>query len=373
METENQAVEKTVGMLLKEARLAKGLTLQAVEEATHIYSKNIEHLENDEYDKTPGEFFVKGALRNYGNFLGLDGPQLVDMYKASVAGKALHEVEAHGIREAKNVTMNIQLKDKRDIGSGSGSFNVKEKMDDMNLPWKQIAMGIAGLAVIGALYFAVPAVINWGSNISFTSPSVDKPKITPATIDEKKDAKPVVEKLVLELEATDKCWLEVYGDDKKLEETMLYAGVKKSYEAKDKLVVKYGNVAAVKITLNGEVQNTEGEKGVSNKVYMRERPTGSAKNEEAKADGAPKAEESTNKAANTEATVKNEAESKAEQPAAETQTKSEEPAKVEEPKVEEPAKVEAPKTEEPSKVEAPKVEEPAKVQATKNSKKDKKK
>ena len=51
METENQSFEKTVGMLLREARLAKGLTLEAVEAATHIYSKNLMHLENDEYDK----------------------------------------------------------------------------------------------------------------------------------------------------------------------------------------------------------------------------------------------------------------------------------------------------------------------------------
>lgn len=359
METEKQTITKSVGTLLKEARLAKGLSLEAVEAATHIYVKNLEHLENDEYDKTPGEFFVKGALRNYGNFLGLNGPELVDMYKASIAGKALHEVEAHGIREAKNVTMNIQFKDKRDIGSGSSSFEFMEKLRDVKLPWKQIAMGAAGLAVLGVLYFAVPAVINWGSNISFSSSSAEKPQVKPATISEKKEAKPVVDKLVLELEATDKCWLEVYGDDKKLEETMLNPGDKKSYEAKDKFDVKYGNVGAVKITLNGEAQSTEGEHGVAKKVYLRERPADEAKSEEQKTD------------------AKVESTPKAEETQVRTPAKVEEAPKVEAPKVEEPAKVEAPKAKEPVKVEAPKVEEPAKVEPPKEeakpSKKDKKK
>ena len=365
MEIENNANEKSVGRLLKETRLAKGLTLEDVEKATHIYIKNLTHLENDEFDKTPGEFFVKGALRNYGNFLGLNGPELVDMYKASVAGKALHEVEAHGIREAKNVTMNIQFKDKRDIGSGSGSFDLKEKFN-VELPWKQIGMGVAALAVMGMLYYAIPAVINWSSNVSLTTSSTEKPKITPATIDNKKDEKPVADKLVLELEATDKCWLEVYGDDKQLAETMIYAGYKKTYEAKDKLVVKYGNVGAVKITLNGEVQNVDGEKGVANKVYMRERPTEPAKPEEQQKEEAPVVKEQ----AAPNAPVAQES--------AANEAAKEEPAKVEAPKAEEPAKVEEPKAEAPKAEEPAMVEAPAKVEAPqeaapKPSKKDKKK
>lgn len=368
METENKAVEKTVGQLLREARLAKGLSLYAVEAATHIHAKSLEYLENDQFDKTPGEFFVKGALRSYGNFLGLNGPELVDMYKASVAGKALHEVEAHGIREAKNVTMNIQLKDKRDIGSGSDSFDIKEKLGDVKLPWKQIAMGVAGLAVLGGLYFAVPAVIKWSSNISFTSSTVDKPATKPATISDKKEAKPVADKLVLELEATDKCWLEVYGDGNKLAETMLNPGDKKTYEAKDKFEVKYGNVGAVKITLNGRAQNTEGEHGVAKKVYLRENPPDTAKSEneksDAKVENAPKAETVQNNAS-----VKVEETAKAEAPAAQ------EPAKVEAPKASAPVKVEAPKAEEPAKIEAPTAPEPVKAEApkAKANKKDKKK
>ena len=80
--------EKTVGAILKEARLAKGISLADAEKATSIRSRYLQAVENDEYDKTPGEVFLKGIIRNYGNYLGLNGSELVNEYKASAAGMA---------------------------------------------------------------------------------------------------------------------------------------------------------------------------------------------------------------------------------------------------------------------------------------------
>lgn len=271
---EQEAMQaKSVGTILREARLAKGITVEDVEAATNIRSTFITYLENEEYDKTPGEFFVKGAIRTYGNFLGLDGLKLVETYKASAGGKALHEVESQGIREAHNVTMKLQLKEKRDIGSGTG------KLELPDLPWKQIGMGVAALALLGVLYFAVPAAIDWSKSLgdktaqvtaSITSsvtnslPSKDKDTA------EKAQQAPIYDKLLLELEATDKCWLEVDGDGKRLAEIMLYPGDKKTYEAKEKLIVKYGSVGAVKILVNGKDLTAVGEKGVAVKHYTLE-------------------------------------------------------------------------------------------------------
>lgn len=271
---EQEAMQaKSVGTILREARLAKGITVEDVETATNIRSTFITYLENEEYDKTPGEFFVKGAIRTYGNFLGLDGLKLVETYKASAGGKALHEVESQGIREAHNVTMKLQLKEKRDIGSGTG------KLELPGLPWKQIGMGTVALALLGVLYFAVPAAIDWSKSLgdktaqvtaSITSsvtnslPSKDKDTA------EKAQPAPIYDKLLLELEATDKCWLEVDGDGMRLAEIMLYPGDKKTYEAKEKLIVKYGSVGAVKILVNGKDMTAVGEKGVAVKHYTLE-------------------------------------------------------------------------------------------------------
>ena len=45
---------------LKEARLAKGISLADAEKATSIRSRYLQAVENNEYDKTPGEVFPEG-------------------------------------------------------------------------------------------------------------------------------------------------------------------------------------------------------------------------------------------------------------------------------------------------------------------------
>lgn len=76
--------ESSIGDVLRLAREQQGLTLQDVSEALNIKREYLEALEANEYDAIPDAVFVKGFIRNYGNFLELDGIALVQEYKASV-------------------------------------------------------------------------------------------------------------------------------------------------------------------------------------------------------------------------------------------------------------------------------------------------
>ena len=76
-----------IGRRLQAARLAKGLTLQNVEDETRIRKKYLEALENGRTAVIPGEVYVKGFLRTYANHLGLDGEALVEEYKAQTTAK----------------------------------------------------------------------------------------------------------------------------------------------------------------------------------------------------------------------------------------------------------------------------------------------
>lgn len=252
--------EKTVGMILKEARQAKGLSLADVEKGTSIRSRYLEAVENDEYDKTPGEVFLKGIIRNYGNFLELDGPALVDEYKASAAGMAAEAVRSQGIREVEKVRLNIQLKEKRDIGSGTGRLELP------HLPVKQCLAGLAAVAVLAAGYFAIPAAIDYAKSLP-----KDEPKQEQQT--KPQQAAPAViaplDKVTLEMEAAGDCWLEVSADGRELFSGMLQAKDKKTFEAKDKLIVKYGNIGVIKMKVNGEDIDLKGEHGVAVKTYTR--------------------------------------------------------------------------------------------------------
>lgn len=71
----------TVGQYLKETREGKGLSFKDVEAGTSIRALYIEAIETGAYETVPGEVYLKGFIRNYANFLGLDGAALVRRYK----------------------------------------------------------------------------------------------------------------------------------------------------------------------------------------------------------------------------------------------------------------------------------------------------
>ncbi|MCH3951083.1 MAG: DUF4115 domain-containing protein [Acidaminococcus sp.] len=71
---------KKVGEYLQKLRVEKNVSLEEVAEKTGIRVQYLQALENGDYNKIPGDVFIKGFIRNYGNYLGVDGNGLVDAY-----------------------------------------------------------------------------------------------------------------------------------------------------------------------------------------------------------------------------------------------------------------------------------------------------
>ncbi len=88
---------KEIGRRLKARREELGLTMDQVQAETKIRRRYLEALEAGKDEVIPGEVYVKGFLRFYANFLGLDGVGLVKEYndwKAAQAAAAMAEVQA---------------------------------------------------------------------------------------------------------------------------------------------------------------------------------------------------------------------------------------------------------------------------------------
>ena len=71
-----------LGTSLREARTRQGLDLPQAELATKIRAKYLRALEEEQFDALPAETYVKGFLRAYADFLGLDGQLYVDEYES---------------------------------------------------------------------------------------------------------------------------------------------------------------------------------------------------------------------------------------------------------------------------------------------------
>jgi cytoskeletal protein RodZ len=265
----------SVGSILKEARVKKGLSLIDAEKATTIRCAYLDALEQDEYYKLPEEVFIKGMIRNYGNFLGLNGPELVDLYKAEKAGTAIEKVKSKGIREVDNVKLNISLKQHRSAGSGTNAY--QGPSSNKQAIAKQIFAGLLGVVILVGGYFGIPKAMELLNSKNEGKPSVvievASPEASKAnaetTNNQAAQLAPVVENVVVEMTAHGKCWLEVNADGVSVFEGMLSAQDTKTFEAKDKLIVKYGNVGVMEVKVNGQPVSMQCEQGVAIKTYTR--------------------------------------------------------------------------------------------------------
>jgi cytoskeletal protein RodZ len=71
-----------IGTSLREARLRQGLDFPELEQATKIRGKYLRALEDEQFDLLPAQTYVKGFLRSYAEYLGLDGQLYVDEYNS---------------------------------------------------------------------------------------------------------------------------------------------------------------------------------------------------------------------------------------------------------------------------------------------------
>lgn len=78
-EKENQVIEKP-GAQLAFIREKKGYTPEYVAGKLHLRKRIIELLEADIYDQLPPAVFVKGYMRSYAKFLGIDAEPLIAIF-----------------------------------------------------------------------------------------------------------------------------------------------------------------------------------------------------------------------------------------------------------------------------------------------------
>ncbi len=119
-----------IGNSLRSARERQDLGYPEVELATKIRSKYIRALEEEDFDALPGDTYVRGFLRTYADFLGLDGEIYVDEY-ASRFLTAWNEEELAPVRVRPRRTRRERTVERR-----------------------AVVLALAGIAALTALVFA---------------------------------------------------------------------------------------------------------------------------------------------------------------------------------------------------------------------------
>lgn len=93
---------KTVGSILHEARISKGLLLDQVERDTKIRQKFLEAMESDDYSKLPSVAYAKGFVKNYSEYLGLNSNNVLAFFRRQTKEAPRSSLLPKGVADSLN-------------------------------------------------------------------------------------------------------------------------------------------------------------------------------------------------------------------------------------------------------------------------------
>ncbi len=279
---------KEIGALLKAAREAKGLSLEEIRSITKIRIQQLEALEAGEFDRLPGEVYVKGFLVSFAQAVGLDGEAILKKYyedrEAQIAAQAGAGEQDIAVSSPPPAQVQLERPAPRE--------KVKGRPGKRKLAVAVIAAVCILLTGLGWFSFSKsrePVVPESGKVVDTPAPETnanrgpiartDEPTVPageaatptveqPATGAEVETNSPAAEPL-LKAEAVEPVWLGVYEKEtgKILFEGTLYPPETREWLLSGDVTLRIGNAGGLRLNYRGE---DLGALGYSGQVLTKE-------------------------------------------------------------------------------------------------------
>lgn len=239
---------QTVGEILRAERLKKDLTIKDVESAISIRALYLNAIEEGNYSIIPGEVYVKGFIRNYATFLGINPQQMMEIYYQNKG------------QITENVQENSQQEELTSKPPQSGNALLK---------WLGVA--VVAAAVVGGVAW-------WTSSTSRqapTPPQAAAPKQPEQAMQQQAPtptaqsvvpANPATAKVTVSAKFNSQCWTQIIADGKPVYEGIPKSGESFTWEATNNITAKFGNAGAVDLVYNG---NSVGKIGGNGEVVIK--------------------------------------------------------------------------------------------------------
>ena len=274
------------GAFLRQAREARGLSLQQVSIATKIGLHALESLERNEAAKLPGGIFSRSFVRAYAREVGLDPEVTVSRFVAAFP-------DASGADDMPVPATPEQLE----------SFDSQRRMavTIVRLLGISLIVLVVALIVYSLWQRRAPAAQSTQTSAEGTTPATEVPRpavqlqeVPPASspapaVGTPAPAGPAASEpaaapqipvssapaaagaptgvggaaapLVVGLVASEPCWLSVTVDGATLAQRTLAAGERTEYRASRTITLRIGNAGALSMTVNGKPAKSLGELG----------------------------------------------------------------------------------------------------------------
>jgi cytoskeletal protein RodZ len=202
-----------LGEFLRRERELRHIGLDDVAERTKISRRYLEAIEEGQYERLPGEAFVRGFIRSYAQSIGLDPEDTLLIYSQT------------------RVVPGVAPQRREHIAPTRRAWN------ERFLQW----VLVAGVVVVGAVLLGVVGILEVPSLLRLTStPPADVGKAPVSGVP-----------LTLTAIAEADTWLRVTIDGEDVQDMLLRAGQSAKWMGQEHFVVSIGNARATRLRLNG--------------------------------------------------------------------------------------------------------------------------
>ena len=218
-----------LGQYLKNLREEKKIPAALVAQELKTRLDFIQAIENNEYQKLPAPIFVKGFLRSYAKYLGIDGDHIISEFNRANPIEDKQEL----VLKTKNIP-GIANKYVRSI--------VKYAIPIIVVTVVVILSGIVLFFVLRKVTDTPPAK----TSIIKEEKVIEEPVTPPKPI----LSEPIAGPYKLHAKATNPSWIRINSDNKLIFEGILIKNEEKTWDAKDEFRIRLGAPKNMKLTLN---------------------------------------------------------------------------------------------------------------------------
>ncbi|MDR7922421.1 helix-turn-helix domain-containing protein [Thermosynechococcus sp. HY213] len=247
----NQQAKKLaeIGAFLREKRGEVGLSLEEVAAKTLVRQSILAAIENANLEELPEPVYTQGFIRRFADALGLDGKSIAANFPT--------------------VADPVERPDKPSLPRGDIGWQLRP-IHLYLMYFALVAAAVAGLA-----YLFRPQAQSITDLAPAPTPTASpSPTPTPTAAATPTPSPTTPETVEVKLSLSDASWLEVEADGRVVYAGILASGTERSWQAKERLIVRTGNAGAVKVSVNNGPSQPMGQLGeVTEKEFLASQAT----------------------------------------------------------------------------------------------------
>jgi cytoskeletal protein RodZ len=233
---------RALGDEFRAAREARHLSFSDVSEQIHIRSVYLQSIEDEDWGAIAAPVYVRGFVRTYARFLGLDAESAVQHYNAAIGDAGIGDPAAGASRPVNVTRSSITPGPREDVRRGPSL-------------WIWLGGGVAAILVAFVVITYVQSQTGSGDRQPVARASSPARAAASAAARPVESAAPSADPAAagrsLVVRTSQRSWLRVEVDGRAQAEGIFPAGTEKTFHGRQ-VEVRAGNAAGVSVVLNGK-------------------------------------------------------------------------------------------------------------------------